>query len=932
MQNSGGFDICFPSGDKNLESNCSIEEVDAIVPPIMNVTPTIDKEKGFTGLLESPKEFPSLSVDKIIDVGASVHALHSVVEIPSSVTAVEQITEPVVSTEILTAQVLSTINTEVTNTDGWKEVTGTNTNFRKVDTSNSGKGFVSPSKFQALIEVAEKQDHIFSKVISKPVKGKNVKGVPNVITRKQASTSVKSNVNMEVQVLLNPSLLWVAEPKIKVSGGGIKSLNLVGMSKMIIHNSSDTAKGNIWLFWNSSLSKPVVISSSSQAITVKVGDVMVTVIHAASITADKIVLWEEMIEISQMNYPWMIIRDFNVVLSYDEKVEGRRPLRVSMQDFRDCLESCNLIQSTRTGIKYSWCNNRVGKKRILCDLYKAFYNLKWLEKYDGWSYKVCVKGTSDHGPLFGSIVNTCRPVNAPFRYQHIWTSHLGFIEVIKNAWNEASSDADPENVELLNKLVTARGRHEIASQQYNELMRAKSRVKWIKEGGANTTFFHATIKLRQSQNNITELESTEGNVVCEQSQIVDILVDNYTKKFEYQNITIQEEILDVVPKVLNDEDNNFLDTVPTAMEIKEAVFNMNANIAPGPDGFPGCFYKFAWDIIGAELIEALRFCWTHIFIPKGAFIKGRNIHDKIVLASEMINELNIKRRGGNVGLKLDITQAYDSLSWEFLFEVLRRFGFSEIGISWLRKIFESAKISVLVNGGPFGFFGVGRGFRQGDPLSPILFILAEEVLRRNISKMVQEGKIQAMVTRGNFQPSHLMFADDIFIFCNGHKKSLDNLMNLLSKYQNSSGKVVNRNKSKCFVGGVSHAIRIEIAEYLQMGLSELPDNYLGVILNPGRVKSYQVWEMVELMEKMLAGWMVKKLVTMKWDQVNAPIMEGGLGLRRLEVMNKALLMKLLCKIETKEVEWTQFMRNKYKIKNNEWISSYRQSSIWQGIK
>lgn len=73
-------------------------------------------------------------------------------------------------------------------------------------------------------------------------------------------------------------------------------------------------------------------------------------------------------------------------------------------------------------------------------------------------------------------------------------------------------------------------------------------------------------------------------------------------------------------------------------------------------------------------------------------------------------------------------------------------------------------IFVLANGGPCGLFVVGRGLRQGDPLSPILFVLAEEVLSRNISKLVHEGKMNTMVNMGGFHPTHLMFADDIFIF------------------------------------------------------------------------------------------------------------------------------------------------------------------------
>ncbi|XP_026384214.1 uncharacterized protein LOC113279760 [Papaver somniferum] len=289
--------------------------------------------------------------------------------------------------------------------------------------------------------------------------------------------------------------------------------------------------------------------------------------------------------------------------------------------------------------------------------------------------------------------------------------------------------------------------------------------------------------------------------------------------------------MEAIPKLMIEEDNIFLDAVPTAIEIKEAVFSMNSKSAPGfiPKGLNSNFLFLLPKNQGARIAEQFRPIGLANFIFKifiriittrissliirlissqqSAFIKGRNIHDKIVLASEMISELNIKIRGGNVGLKLDITQAFDSLSWEFLFEVLRRFGFSEVGINWIRKIFESGMISMLVNGGPCGFFGVGRGIIQ----------------------------------------------DDIFIFCNGHKKSLDNLMNLLNKYQLSSGQIVNRNKSKCFVCGISDTRRNGIADYLQMRLSELPNIYLGVILCPGRVKTYQVWGMVELMQKMLAG-------------------------------------------------------------------------------
>ncbi|XP_026387520.1 uncharacterized protein LOC113282432 [Papaver somniferum] len=220
--------------------------------------------------------------------------------------------------------------------------------------------------------------------------------------------------------------------------------------------------------------------------------------------------------------------------------------------------------------------------------------------------------------------------------------------------------------------------------------------------------------------------------------------------------------------------------------------------------------------------------------------------------------------------------------------------------------------------------------------------------------MVHEGLLETVVNRGGCKPSHLMFADDIFIFCNEHKITLDNLMGLLTRYQAASGQTVNRAKSKCFIGGVTEDRKQVIAERLQMEISEFPDKYLGVMMIPGRVKSIHVWGMVEMLQKQLAGWIgkllafsarltlvkfvlcsdpsVKKLVTVKWEEVNAPLAEGGPGIRRLEVMNKVLLLKLLWKIETEDDEWTRFMRAKYKNKNGDWITSYKKSTIWPGLK
>ncbi|XP_026452043.1 uncharacterized protein LOC113352440 [Papaver somniferum] len=338
----------------------------------------------------------------------------------------------------------------------------------------------------------------------------------------------------------------------------------------------------------------------------------------------------------------------------------------------------------------------------------------------------------------------------------------------------------------------------------------------------------------------------------------------------------------------------------------------------------------------------------------GAFVKNRCIQEQIVLAYELINELDIKRRGGNVGLKLDITQAYDSLSWEFLFEVMKKFGFSQKCITWLHQLFTSARISVLVNGGPVGFFDVSRGLRQGDPLSPILFVIFEDVLSRKLSKMVEENEIMPMVNYRGVHPIHILFADDVFLFVNGHKRNLQKVMKLLKYYQSSSGQVINQMKIKLFVGGVTAARQQKIASELLLNISQLPDKYLGVILKPGAVKSSNFWGVVEMIQNRLASWIGKllafkdiitlvKSVLCSIPIYNMSVYKCPVGVVKIyERLTrnflwtgdpyKALLMNLVWKIHNFEAEWAKFMRDKFTTITGEWISGYKKSSIWPGLK
>jgi hypothetical protein len=343
---------------------------------------------------------------------------------------------------------------------------------------------------------------------------------------------------------------------------------------------------------------------------------------------------------------------------------------------------------------------------------------------------------------------------------------------------------------------------------------------------------------------------------------------------------------------------------------------------------------------------------------KNAFVKGRQILDSVLVANECLDS-RLKSESLGVLCKLDMEKAYDHVDWSFLLYLLRRCGFGEKWCSWIKHCVSSVRFSVLIDGTPSSFFGSSRAVRQGNPLSPFLFVLVMEAFSKMLGAFTSRGLISGFSVGSNEQPrvnvSHLFFADDTLIFCGANDSQIRHIGALLVCFEAVAGLKVNLSKSALYSVGSSGNVG-QLAGILGYGSGDLPLKYLGLPLG-ALFKLKTMWAGLEdLMSRRLAPWkraylskggrvtllkstllnmptymlflfpipayVAKRLEKIQrdflcggmnvdefkfhlveWDKVCSPIKEGGLGIWNLRRFNQALLGKWLWRFAHEEGAW-----------------------------
>lgn len=188
---------------------------------------------------------------------------------------------------------------------------------------------------------------------------------------------------------------------------------------------------------------------------------------------------------------------------------------------------------------------------------------------------------------------------------------------------------------------------------------------------------------------------------------------------------------------------------------------------------------------------------------QSAFVAKRLISDNIILAQEAFHALrtNPMCKAKFMAVKTDMSKAYDRVEWKFLEALLIKLGFAEKWVSWILRCVSSVTYQILLNGEAKGNIIPSRGLRQGDPLSPFLFILLTEALISKLRGAEEEGRITGLkIARASPEISHLLFADDSLFFCKADVQQCAELIRIINLYGRASGQQLNPAKSSIFFG------------------------------------------------------------------------------------------------------------------------------------
>ncbi|KAM6597211.1 uncharacterized protein LOC133034424 [Cannabis sativa] len=487
--------------------------------------------------------------------------------------------------------------------------------------------------------------------------------------------------------------------------------------------------------------------------------------------------------------------DFNSFLSYDDK-EGSTYYDIrDMDTFSNFLPKFHLSPLPFVGNKFTWRNNFVRE------------HLDWAISSDSWS-DLFPDDVLHHLPFFGSDHRALKLILKDDSFNFLSRRSRRFLfenhEIARIQGIPFSNQDNRFRLQCLQSQLDA--------LLYKEEIywRQRSRTHWLKAGDKNTKFFHRFASKRKKNNTIKFLKDDNQNIVSDHNAMGNLVVSYFSDLFgsHGSDADVVNLILDCLGPPLDDSDSAFLDA---PFSTKEAVlsclnegidfFAVNTTLISlipkkqhahtlkdfRPVSLCSTFYK----VISKVLANRLKAVLDKIISPyQRAFVSGLVIFDNILIAQEIGHAINSRKSGklGWAALKLDMAKAFDRVDWHYLESIMFHFNFPPRFVSLIMKCIATTSLSFLINGSVCGSLQPSRGLRQGDPLSPYLFILCAEGISALLRAKQDIGLLKGIaISRTAPSLSHLFFADDSLIFCTANRVYCLALQDAFDVYSKASG-------------------------------------------------------------------------------------------------------------------------------------------------
>ncbi|XP_039067947.1 uncharacterized protein LOC120213999 [Hibiscus syriacus] len=428
-----------------------------------------------------------------------------------------------------------------------------------------------------------------------------------------------------------------------------------------------------------------------------------------------------------------------------------------MKDFQDTIQDLLLQDHPFFEPTFTWINKqkksylaRKLDKVLVNSYYVSSFHNSFVEFLAPWPSENCMALV-----WLNKDPHTNRP--KPFKFFNFWTKHPNFLPEIQSSWQQ--------------------------SMQGNPMMYFFLKLKNLKTCLRNLNkdcYSNISARVKQKK---TELEQIQLSTL------------NITSYIESK----------LIIQTLADLDKNITDE-----EIKNAFFSQGNDKAPGSDGYTPFFFKSTWSMVGEDVIKVVKYFFHNSFIlpafnstiialvpkitnhskvkdyrpiscysvvykaitkilvkrltnmlPKiitlnqTTFVKGRNIIDNTLLAQDLVKGYGKKSISPRCAIKIDLQKAFYSLDCGFISSILKAIELPHKFIAWIEACYSEARYSILFNGSLISYFKGERGLRQGDPLSPILFVLAMNILSKLLNLVVARGLFgqfllpQAVINRIN---------------------------------------------------------------------------------------------------------------------------------------------------------------------------------------